>query len=821
MSGARSETVGASEAAEAAESFVGKPVRRVEDHRLLTGRAEFVHDHTPEGALHMALVRSQHAHARIVGIDTEAAEAHPDCALVLTGEDVAAQFNPMPCGLAGFEEWSLAKDVTRFAGEPVAAVVATDRYVAEDIAELVEVRYETKPAVVDPFEAMEDEVLVNEAVGTNVPDKETLEFGDVDGAFEGADHVFEGEYSWGRISGVPLETGGAVASYDPDADAFEICTNLQLHTLVDDTVYETLGYDPEDVNLVVPPDVGGSFGTKIGVHRYCALTAMAAKLLETPVKFVEDRVEYLQGGDAHSSDREYRVKLAVSDDGGVEAIDVWFVDDFGAFPRYPVNQVLKPLAVLTNAYDVDTVRFAYDLVVTNKTAQTAYRGFGVDPHLYALEMAMDGAARELGHDPTAFRRQNLITAGQMPYVIPSKNVYDSGDYPAALDRLEAIVDERERTEGGLLDPDVVAAKREEGKYRGTQPAVLIEPGVSGSDWTDRQRSDRSTLEDRPREDVAELPEYLRGELLEDGRVKASLATDSAGQGHQTIVGQLLADELGVLPSDVEVGYRGSAEAPTEYGSAASRLAVMLSGASVELGREFRAACEAVAADHWDVDPADASYREAGVDGPTGERLTLEELARVAEDGDDDRLSAVDAVYEHPATQFVEFDDALRRKLPVYPTAAFAANAPIVEVDVRTGEVEILKFYTLRDCGTLLNPMIVDGQTAGGLAQGIGAALLEEFAYNDAGQPQSTTLFDYRLPSIENVPEIVIEHSETPSPFTDSGAKGTGEGGMIDGPASIATAINAALEPLGVVADQLPFTPDRARSRLRAVEGDAR
>jgi carbon-monoxide dehydrogenase large subunit len=284
------------------------------------------------------------------------------------------------------------------------------------------------------------------------------------------------------------------------------------------------------------------------------------------------------------------------------------------------------------------------------------------------------------------------------------------------------------------------------------------------------------------------------------------------------VAQLLADELGVLPSDVVVGYRGSAEAPTEYGSAASRLAVMLSGAAVELGREFRRACEAVAADQWGVTAAAVSYRDGGVDGPEGDRLTLEDLGALAAATDDDRLTGIEGVYEHPSVQFEEFDEALRRKLPVYPTAAFAANAPIVEVDSNTGEVEILKFYTLRDCGTLLNPMIVDGQSAGGIAQGIGAALLEEFAYSETGQPLSTTLFDYRLPSIDRMPELVIEHSETPSPFTASGAKGTGEGGMIDAPASVASAINDALEPLGVVADQLPFTPNRVRDRIREQRG---
>ena len=282
--------------------------------------------------------------------------------------------------------------------------------------------------------------------------------------------------------------------YDTETDSFDIDCNIQLHTLVDDTVYETLGYRPEDVDLVVPPDVGGSFGTKIAIHRYCCLCAMASRALDgRPVKFEEDRVENLQGGDMHSSDRRYRVRLALDEDGRFTGLDVWFVDDFGAWPRYPVNQVLKPLSVLTNSYDVRDVRYEYELVLTNKTAQTAYRGFGVDPHLYALEMAVDEAARELGVDGTELRRRNLVGPDQMPYVLPSHNVYDSGDYPAALDRVEELLDERERCEGGLLDPDVLDDLAEDGVYRGTQPSVLIEPGVSGSDWTDRQRSDRDAL----------------------------------------------------------------------------------------------------------------------------------------------------------------------------------------------------------------------------------------------------------------------------------------------------------------------------------------
>jgi 2-furoyl-CoA dehydrogenase large subunit len=794
------------------ERFTGSPVPRFEDRRILTGEAEYVHDVAPPECLEMAIVRSVHPHADIVSVDTEEAAAHPDCELVLTVEDIKAEYNPQPCGLEGFEEWSLADGRARFVGEPIAVVVAENRYLAEDVADLVDVDYEKHDPVVDPMAAREDETVVHEAYGTNVADGEALTFGDPEGAMAEADHVVETTCSWGRVSGVPLETAGVVAEYDDEKDAFFVDCNIQLHTLVDDTVFETLGYDPDDVHLSVPPDVGGSFGTKIAIHRYVNLAAMASQQAGRPVKFVEDRVENLQGGDVHCSDREYEVRVGVDDDGTIRGLDVWFVDDFGAFPHYPVNQVLKPLSVLTNAYDVEDVGYEYELVLTNKTAQTAYRGFGVDPHHYALEMAIDDAAREVGMDPTELRRRNLVTSDQMPYRLPSHNIYDSGNYPAALDRIEAIVEEEERCEGGLLDPEIVQQKREEGKYRGTQPAVLIEPGVSGSDWTNRQRSDREGLADRDRDDVDELPEHFRVQVEPDGTVRSWLATDSSGQGHQTLVAQLLADELGLLPSDVEVDYLDSVEAPTEYGSAASRMAVMLSGATVGACDRLTENLEELAAREWGCDPGVVTYHDGAVErADTGDRI---DLAALAAADDDERLTYAEYDYPHPATMVEDFDEALSSKYPVYPTAAYGANAPIVEVDVETGEVEVLKFHTVRDCGTMLNPMIVEGQAHGGIAQGVGAALLEEFSYDESGQPQAITMFDYLLPSIENVPPIEMEHTETPSPFTETGAKGVGEGGMIDAPASIATAINRALDPLEVTADELPFTPDRVRERVR-------
>ncbi|MEF8814505.1 MAG: xanthine dehydrogenase family protein molybdopterin-binding subunit [Halovenus sp.] len=800
----------------ATEQFVGKGLNRVEDHRILTGEARYIHDITPPGCLQMALLRTTHAHADIVDVDTSRAEDHPECELVLTGEDVAAEYNPLPSGLKGVEEWALARDRVRFVGEPVALVVAPDRYVAEDLLDLIDVEYDTRDPVVDPVEARRDGTVIHEDLGTNVPDGEQFLFGDVDDAFREADTIVENQYSWGRISGVPLETAGVVAEYDDDRDRFDIDCNIQLHTLVDDTVYETLGYAPDDVSLDVPPDVGGSFGTKIAIHRYCALAAMASQHLGgTPVKFVEDRLENLQGGDMHSSDREYLVRLACDDDGTIRGLDVNFVDDFGAYPRYPVNQTLKPLSVLTNAYDIENVRYNYELVLTNKTAQTAYRGFGVPPHLYALEMAVDEAARKAGIDPYELRQANLIPSDEMPFKLPSNNIYDSGDFPDALETIRTTVEEQERTAGGLLDPDVVAERRDAGKYRGVGYSIHIEPGVSGSDWTDRQRTEDDELAERDRADVDELPEHLQGYVREDGTVVVFLATDSSGQGHQTIVTQLLADELELLPSDIQVDYLDSVDAPTEYGSAASRMAVMLSGATKGLAAELTDRFEHLAAEHWEVDPADVTYRNGAVNRTDGsDSLSLADLAALGGD-DEDRPTYAEYDYDHPAAGRDEFDDALTGKYPVYPTAAFAANAPIVEVDVETGNVDILKFYSLRDCGTQLNPTIVEGQAMGGLAQGIGAALLEEFSYDDAGQPKAITLFDYLLPSVKNMPELELLHSDTPSPFTETGAKGTGEGGMIDGPASIAVAINRALEPFDIVVDEIPATPHRLRRKLRA------
>ena len=809
---------------DSATGYVGRSVDRVENPEILTGDAEYIHDLTPPECVHMALVRSPYPHADIVGVDVDRARDHPECLLVMTGADVARDFSTMP-GRLGFREWVLARDRVRFVGEPVALVVATDRYVAEDIASLVTVEYEPRDHVVDVESAARDEVLLHEERGTNRIDADALEFGPVDAAFEDADQVVTGTYRWGRISGVPLETAGVVADYDPEGDQFYIDCNLQLYAFNTELVHEPLGYPRERVHVRVPNHIGGSFGTKIAAGaRYCALAGMASYHLERPVKFVEDRIEYLQGGDAHSCEREYTVAVAVDDDGTIRGLDVEFADDLGAVPRYPLPQALKPLSVASTAYEIEAIRYAYELYVTNKVPQTAYRGFGVQQHTFALEMIIEEAAEAVDMDPSELRHRNLIPPDAMPYTLPTKNVYDSGDYPAALERMEALVDERERRPGGLLDPDTVAARRAAGKYRGTRPVVTLEPSGGVIDYATRFEMDDAELEAFGREDVGGFPEHLTARLETDGTIQVELATSSAGQGHRTVIAQLLADELGVAPETIAVGTADSAESPVNFGSAASRMGIMLAGVTAMLATEIRDAAVERAGTTWDVDPSSVTYEDGYVvhGGAAGDGDR--------DSGGDDRIAltdvasslgtafSVEANYENPALDDPAFDAALEAKLPTYPATAFSVDAPIVEVDIETGEVDILTYYSLHDCGTVLNPSIVDGQVQGAIAHGIGAALLEEFEYDEHGQPQSVTLFEYLLPSIDVVPSMELHHQETPSPVTPRGVKGAGEGGVIAAAATIPASINAALEPLGVRVDTVPIRPDRLRNLIRR-EGD--
>ncbi|WP_340098670.1 xanthine dehydrogenase family protein molybdopterin-binding subunit [Salinibaculum salinum] len=841
------------------DQYVGTEYDRKEDQQIMTGHREYTHDRTPPNAGHAAYVRSPHPHARINDIDTSEAEEHPDCHAVITIDDYyEAGFAPMICGIQEWAEPPLAEGKVSYVGQCVAMVVAEDRYTAEDIIDLVDVDYERLDPVVDEMEAREDETVIHSEMGPNAPSNvafdETFDLGEPDKMFEEADHVIEKEFEWNsRASGVPLETPGAVSEYNPHPEdgeeKFHVWSNQQLHTWADVAIYAALDEPREEVRVEVPLTAGGSYGTKHAtVYRHAVLTAAASKILDgKPVKYVEDRVEDLQGGDSASTDRTYKAKLAFNDDGEFLANDFWLADNFGAFPRFIcTNQVLKPLAIINGPYDVEHAKYEYEIVTTNKMPQTSYRGFGTPAHSFVWEMLVDEVADTLDMDPMEVRLRNYIEEEDMPYKTPSANTYGEGDYSATIERVWEKA--KEEQDGGMLDPDRIEELREEGIYRGAKPALVLEPGLGCYDYHTRQFVPRDELEtyytpeNRDFSDVVTMPEPLEAYIRGDGKVVVKISSDDQGQGHQTIASQLLADELGITPEQVLVPQQDNLDVASDVGSASSRMATVMSSAAIGLGEKFRGQLEELGAEHWGpgCDIENVEYTEGGVelkstegidpvDARHEERLEndflslaeLVEIDKYMETGDSFFKPEAElktyAYYEYPDVAYDNrewFEEAMIRKRPTYPSVSFAANVVIVDVDIETGEIEVPKVLSVRDSGRIINPKIAEGQFHGGIAQGVGAALQEEFGYTEDGQPQTTTFFDMMLPSITNIPELDIDKQETWSVFTKSGAKGLGETGIMDIPASIATSVNDALQPLDVKMDEMPLTPDRIRDRVK-------
>jgi carbon-monoxide dehydrogenase large subunit len=735
-------------------------------------------------------------------------------------------------------------------------VVAEDRYVAEDIADMVDVDYNRLDPVVDEMEAREDETVLHPNLGPNAPSNvafdETFELGDVDEKFDEADNVIEKEFEWNsRAAGVPLETPGALGTHNPHPEdgeeEFHVWSNQQLHTWADVAIYAALDRPREEVRVEVPLTAGGSYGTKHAtVYRHAVLTCAASKMIGgKPVKYVEDRVEDLQGGDSASTDRTYKARLAFDDDGEVLAQDFWLADNFGAFPRFIcTNQVLKPLAIVNGPYDVEHARYEYEIVCTNKMPQTSYRGFGTPAHSFVWEMLMDEVADTLGMDSMEVRIKNYIEEGDMPYKTPSANVYGEGDYEETIRKVWEKAEAEKN--GGVLDPETIEELRDEGIYRGAKPALVLEPGLGCYDYHTRQFVPREELEtyytpeNRDFSDVVTMPEPLEAKIRSDGKVVVKLSSDDQGQGHQTIASQLLADELGITPEDVVVPQQDNLDVASDVGSASSRMATVMSSAAIGLGEKLRGQLEALAADHWGVPVENVEFTEGGVEQLSAEGvdpvdklhaerlenefLDLSELVQIdkfMETGDSFFKPEAElqtyAYYEYPDVAYDNrewFEEAMIRKRPTYPSISFAGNVVVTDVDIATGEVEIVKILSVRDAGRIINPQIAEGQHHGGIMQGIGAALMEEFGYTEDGQPQTTTFFDMLLPSIENLPEMDIEKQETWSVFSKSGAKGLGETGIMDIPASTAVSVNDALQPLDVKMDEMPMTPDRIRDRVK-------
>ncbi len=786
--------------------FIGRPTQRIEDPALVSGRVEFIDNAVLPGMLHCAILRSPYPHARIVRIDTSRAEALAGVRAVVAGGDARRWTAPLATIPDGWGVHCLAVGKVRFVGEPVAAVAATNRYVAEDALELIDVEYEPLAPVVDAFAAMAPESpLILEEKGTNVVLQRKFQWGDVDASFRDADHVFSEKFRWNRLGANPMETFGVIAQWDTVEGALTCRGSYQTQGYMALGVSAVLQIPAHTIRMISHPH-GGSFGGKGGTRGTCIAAMLSRKAGGRPVKWIEDRMEYLVGGAGQAWDRHYEASLAVKRDGTLTGLRVKLVDDLGGTPEGAgAISAAKPLTSFTGCYTIPVAEYDLTLVLTNKLPTGPYRGMGPPPHNWVLEQLIDVAARELGIDPAEIRRKNFIPSDRFPYEIPTGNEYDSGNYEAALDRVLEMGDYRRLR-------DEQAKARAEGRLVGLGIVSTIEPGVF--DWN------AYAIVGVP---MMGVPEGASVAIDLFGKVVAKVGFSLEGQGQYTIAAQLLADYFGVAMSDVRVVAQDSLAAPPHFGPGGSRLGVALTGALLGAANRLTEKLVRVAAHLMQADPSAVALMDGklGIRGVPGAEMPVAQVAAVMLTRSDLLPPGIEphpeATYVWTAPGRTPADENGRAKS--YLTAANACHMVRVEIDPGTALVKIDGYWIADDCGVRLNPANVEGMIQGGVAQGVGAALLEEYHYDDEGQPLTSTFMDYLLPTIHDVPMTEKAAIVTPSPFTPLGAKGVGEGAIHTTPAAILCAINDALAPLGVRATESPASPQRLWNLLERAKSN--
>ncbi len=781
--------------------WIGRSVKRVEDPLLLSGRTEFIDNVVLPRMLHCAILRSPYAHARIRGIDLSEAESLQGVVAIVTGEDAQRWTQPGPTLPENWGTLCLATDKVRFVGEPVAAVAATSRYLAEDALEHIQVEYESLPPVADPVKALEPESpLIFEEHGSNVMLQRVFKYGEVDVAFRDADHVYTEKFRWHRMGANPLETFGVISQWDPIEESltchgsFQSASHMALGRAL------SLGLPSNKVRLISQPH-GGSFGGKGGARGTDISALLSRKAGGRPVKWIEDRMEYLVAGGSQAWDRYYEASLALKRDGTAIGLKVKLLDDLGATAEgYGAMSAAKPLASFTGCYAIPAAEYDLTIVATNKLPASPYRGMGPPPHNYVLEHLMDIAARDLGLDPADIRRRNYIPPDRFPYTIPTGNEYDSGNYEAALNKVLEMSEYKKLREEQ-------AQARKQGRLLGIGLVSTIEPGVF--DWN------AYAIVGMPGIGV---PEGVTIGIDVLGKITLRVGFALEGQGQYTVGAQLLADYFGVELDDVRVVAQDTQSAPPHFGPGGSRLGVAMTGAILGAAGRLKDKLAKVAAGLLQSEPENVELMDGmlRVKGVPGAEVPVAQVAATMLTRSDLLPPDVDpspvATYVWTAPGRTPADEQGRAK--TYLTAANACHVVLLEIDPETGFVEILKYYIADDCGTRLNPSNVEGMIQGGVAQGVGAALLEEYVYDEEGQLLTSTYMDYLLPTFNEVPMTEKAALVTPSPFTPLGAKGVGEGAIHTTPAAIMCAINDALAPLGVRATEVPASPNRIWSLLR-------
>lgn len=781
----------ATEAPVRATPLVGQSVPRVEDPRLLTGRATYVDDvHLPR-MLEVAFHRSPVAHAAIASIDREAALASPGVHAVVTGADLAGVVTPIAADSFA-PAWqksvwpALAVDRVRYVGEAVVAVVADDRYRAEDAVEELRVGYDGLPILASVADALADDAApLHPGWDANWFAHRQVRLGDVDAAFADAHGVVERDLVVHRQTGMPMETRVCIADFNPARGSLTVWTATQSPHIVRTALADHLNL-PEHRVRVISPDVGGGFGIKAMFYPEELAVAALSMRLGRPVKWVEDRREHLVSA-IHAREHAYRLAAAFDADGRIRGLRASIHVDTGAYSVYPYTsgmEVGMAVGVLPGMYRIDAYECEAFAVATNKTPLGPYRGVARPSACFAMERLVDAVAAELDLDPVEVRRRNLVPVEAMPYTSVTGLQYDSGDFEATLDAgLETFdyAGVRERQ----------AAAREQGRYLGIGVASYVEQTAHGTTEFVKRG----------------LPiifgfDTSRVRMEPSGHVSVHVTTHSHGQGHETSMAQMVADVLAVPIEDVRVHFGDTADASYGSGTLGSRSIVMAGGASHLAAEKIRTKLLAIAAHELGVD-AESLELGGGVVAVAGDptrSVPVRDIARWAYQRPERLPDGMPPTLEETHSYGAD---------PGSGTFSHAFHLALVEVDPTLGRVEILDYVVAEDCGRIVNPMIVDGQVVGGVAQGIGGALLEEIVYDETAQPLTTALMDYRLPTALDVPRVRIRHLESLSPFTVGGIKGMGEGGAIAPGPVIAGAVQDALAPFDpAFAHEIPLTPER-------------
>lgn len=769
----------------ASEGAIGKPLLRAEDARLLTGRGRFIADLRLPRMAHAVFVRSPHAHARVRSIDAARAAALPGVLAVITAADLPevglAHINEVP-GLIKTPQPVLAGDRVRYAGQAVAILVAEDRYIGEDALELIDVDYAELPVVVSVDAAKpEGHVPLLPEVPDDVVYRDHRVFGDPAGAFESAARVFTSTYRASRFVAAPLEGRGCVASFEPASRTLSFWSSTQSPHLLRRRLALCTGL-PEHHVRVMMPDVGGGFGQKIPVSPEEVAVAFASAHLGLPVKWIEDRRENLMAA-PHAKEQIIHLELAVDSDGTFRGLRARILGDTGAYSYNSASALIEPFMaakLLPGVYRLDNYEYEVQAVLSNKSPTAPYRGVGWTAAQAARELLIDEVARGLGADAVELRLQNMIRSEELPRTSAPGLLYDSGSYQESL-RLAAQMAGYEKFRAEQK------RARAEGRYLGIGFSPYVEPAGWGT-----QGMNQIGLHSFPSNDSA------RVSMDASGKVTVFVGTVALGQGHDTAMAQIAADALGVPFEDVTVVFADTSSVPISLaGTRASRSTVVGGGAVGLAAEDLRGKLLRIAGLMLEVDPQGLEIAGGRVRAREAPSISLS-VREVAE-----------AAFFNTRTREAEPEPNLTctRLHDPDATCSNGCIAAIVEVDAETGAVKVRRLIGVEDCGTIINPMLVEGQLIGGLAQGLGGALLERVVYDEHGQIMTTTLMEYLLPTATEMPNVEIQHLSSPSPNTWRGIKGMAESGMVGGPAAIANAVADALAPFGARVGSLPLSAE--------------